>query len=428
MAQSQNISVKSFKLLENDLTASTPGTLEPDQNGNVAALIKVKTDDMNYSFDGGALGIVRALPKTDEIWVYVPKGLKKITISHPVHGVLRDYYLPVAVSAAKTYQMELVNEKVETIVHEAPTSQYVVFQVTPLDAIVEIDGEQLKAEGGTAMKSLELGTYNYIIRAPNHQTEAGNVTVDNAQEKQVIKISLVPILPDTKTISVGKVSFTMVKVDGGTFVMGATPEQDNDPRDNEKPAHQVTLSPYYIGETEVTQELWKAVTGKSPSMNKGEQMPVENVSWEDCQDFIRKLNKKTGLNFRLPTEAEWEYASRGGSRSKGYKYSGSSSLKNVAWFKQNSDGMPHDVKTKEPNELGLYDMSGNVMEFCQDFFQKPYASTPQTNPTGPASGSYYVARGGNWDTDKGTCRVSFRVGFAPKYKLDDIGLRLALSE
>jgi formylglycine-generating enzyme required for sulfatase activity len=228
-----------------------------------------------------------------------------------------------------------------------------------------------------------------------------------------------------KVITVGNVSFTMIRVDGGTFTMGATSEQGSDADSDEKPAHQVTLSPYYIGETEVTQALWEAVMGNNPSNFKGSNNPVEMVSWDDCQLFIRKLNQSTGLSFRLPTEAEWEYAVRGGNKSRGYKYSGSNKLKDVAWYDNNSGSSTHDVKTKQANELGLYDMSGNVWEWCSDWYGS-YDSSSQTNPKGSASGSYRVIRGGSWRSNAGFCRVSDRSGGAPDNRDDFLGLRLAL--
>lgn len=207
--------------------------------------------------------------------------------------------------------------------------------------------------------------------------------------------------------TVNGVSFTMVAVEGGTFTMGATSEQGSDAYDDEKPAHQVTLSDYYIGETEVTQELWQAVMGSNPSNFAGNlQRPVECVSWNDCQIFITKLNNLTGENFRLPTEAEWEYAARGGNASEGYKYSGSNSIGDVAWYWDNST---HPVKTKQANELGIYDMSGNVYEWCADWYSSSYySSSPQDNPTGPSSGSYRVLRGGGWRNFARDCRVAYR--------------------
>ena len=228
-----------------------------------------------------------------------------------------------------------------------------------------------------------------------------------------------------ESFTVNGVSFAMVPVAGGTFTMGATAEQGSDASEDEKPAHQVTLSSYMIGKTEVTQELWEAVMGSNPSEFKGSNLPVEHVSREDCQTFIRKLNALTGKNFRLPTEAEWEFAARGGNNSRGYKYSGSNTVSNVAWYKDNSSSTTHPVATKAPNELGIYDMSGNVEEWCNDGYGD-YTSTSQTNPTGPNSGSSYVYRGGSWGDDAGDCRVSDRNFFAPLYRNSYLGLRLAL--
>ena len=226
-------------------------------------------------------------------------------------------------------------------------------------------------------------------------------------------------------LSINGVDYRMVKVDGGTFTMGATDEM-TDPNDYEKPTHQVTLSSYYIGETEVTQALWKAVMGNNPSMFKGDNLPVENVSWNDCQEFIRKLNAATGRRFRLPTEAEWEFAARGGNQSRHTQYSGSSNIDDVAWYYDNSGNKTHPVKTKRSNELGLYDMTGNVWEWCQDWFGS-YSSYSQTNPTGPNSGSDRVLRGGSWYSYARYCRSSYRYS-APGNRSSNLGFRLALSE
>ena len=218
----------------------------------------------------------------------------------------------------------------------------------------------------------------------------------------------------------------MVSVAGGTFTMGATEEQGSDFNRDEKPTHQVTVSSFAIGQTEVTQELWKAVMGSNPSRFKGAKRPVEKVSWNDCQAFITKLNQLTGKRFRLPTEAEWEYAARGG-KTKGYTYAGSYTIDEVAWYDGNSGRQTHDVATKKPNELGLYDMSGNVWEFCQDWYgSNYYSSSPQTNPTGPSSGSYRVQRGGCWGSGAWYCRVSFRKFGLPDSRDNNYGLRLAL--
>ena len=228
-----------------------------------------------------------------------------------------------------------------------------------------------------------------------------------------------------ETIVVNGVKFNMVKIKGGTFRMGATSEQSNYDND-EKPVHSVTLSDYYMGETEVTQELWEAVMGSNPSRFMGDnQRPVERVSWDDCQEFIKKLNQLTGKEFRLPTEAEWEYAARGGKYSRGYKYSGSNNSDEVAWYGTNSGDKTHPVATKKANELGLYDMSGNVLEWCNDWYGD-YHSNSQTNPTGPSQGEYRVLRGGSWDFNDGGVRVSDRLNFTPDFRFIYYGLRLAL--
>ena len=226
-------------------------------------------------------------------------------------------------------------------------------------------------------------------------------------------------------LTVNGIKYNMVWVEGGTFSMGATPEQGVDAADDEKPVHSVTLSGYYIGKTEVTQALWKAVMGSNPSDFKGDDLPVVNVSWDDCQEFIEKLNYLTGQNFRFPTEAEWEFACRGGNNSLGYKYSGSDNIDNVAWYDGNSGDKTHPVATKSANELGIYDMSGNVWEWCCDWYGD-YTSGAQTNPKGPGSGSIRVFRGGSWFYSAWCCRSSYRYGNYPANRYNDLGLRLAL--
>lgn len=225
------------------------------------------------------------------------------------------------------------------------------------------------------------------------------------------------------TFTVDNVSFKMIRVEGGSFMMGS-PDNDSDAFDDEKPQHRVTLSNYYIGETPVTQALWEAVMGDNPSINKGDCLPVETWSWEDCQEFIKQLNKMTGKTFRLPTEAEWEYAARGGRKSLGFKYAGSNDIDKVAWYDRNSGKITHPVKQKCANELGLYDMSGNVWEWCQDWFGS-YNSSAQTNPFGPSSGSIRVFRGGSWNSYARYCRVANRSYYSPDRRRV-IGFRLAL--
>lgn len=227
-------------------------------------------------------------------------------------------------------------------------------------------------------------------------------------------------LEDSMMFNLDGIEFKMIFVKGGTFNMGGYVYSP----------HKVTLSSFYIGETQVTQELWKAVMGYNPShyhwIVGGAVYPVENVSWLDCQYFINKLNAKTGRNFRLPTEAEWEFAARGGIKSRGYEYSGGDKLKKVAWYSKNSNGCTKAVKLKLPNELGLYDMSGNVREWCHDWWESDKDSTYQVNPKGPDSGRYRVTRGGSWHDS--SCNLLYRFQAEPTQRDFDIGFRLALSE
>ena len=228
-----------------------------------------------------------------------------------------------------------------------------------------------------------------------------------------------------QTFTVNGVTFKMVVVEGGTFTMGATAEQGNDAWGDELPTHQVTLSGYMIGQTEVTQALWQAVMGNNPSYHTGNlNYPVECVSFWDVQNFFIELRRLTGLNFRFVYEAEWEYAARGGKLSKGYKYSGSNTIGDIAWYNANSSGATHAVATKAANELGIYDMSGNVSEIVFDF-PDDYSSEPQTNPTGPLSGSGHVYRGGNYKGSASNCRVSYRSYTSSSDANQTMGFRLA---
>ncbi|MBQ7205403.1 MAG: SUMF1/EgtB/PvdO family nonheme iron enzyme [Muribaculaceae bacterium] len=231
----------------------------------------------------------------------------------------------------------------------------------------------------------------------------------------------------TEGFTVNGVSFTMVTVEGGSFMMGATEEEDADYQVFKgSPKHQVTLSTYRIGQTEVTQELWLAVMGSNPSADQSDlQYPVNNVSWNDCDTFITRLNALTGMRFRLPTEAEWEFAAQGGSRSKGYVYSGSSDLDEVAWINTNSENHVHQVGTKKANELGLYDMNGNIEEWCNDWYSL-YTEDPVVNPTGPETGMSRIHRGGRWSSGAKFCRITRRDGFSPGVTRNYLGLRLAL--
>ena len=630
-ASAQNLAVQNFRMDEADMTANTHGTTVMDQNGQKCALIRVQTTQTGFTFDAGALGVVKTEQKVGEIWVYVPEGVKRLSIYHQQLGNLLDYDLGQTLKRARTYVLYLTAGEVQTTVKQARTSQYVIFQMSPPTAVAMINGEMLQTVDGMASKMMKFGTYDYHVQAPDYLPEIGKVTVNDPKQKHIVNVSLKPnfsqvtltvdndaeiwvngdrkgvgswtgnlgagtyemetrkanhrpqtvtreitaeqgvqtirlaaptpiygeadinsspimadiyidgqkrgqtpqlveklligqhqlrlsrqgyadyngtitiregettpvsatlsnattisisstnpqaalyidgvaqgtangqkqtsfgehqvrlvaegwreytgtisvteqqrsfnlpmeeIVQSRRTINVGNVSFTMIRVDGGMFKMGATSEQKGADKD-EKPVHQVTLSPYYMSETEVTQALWTAVMGSNPSSFKGDNKPVETVSWDDCQDFIRKLSQQTGLNFRLPTEAEWEFAARGGNKSKGYQYSGSKNIDDVAWYSSNSSSSTHDVKTKQPNELGIYDMSGNVWEWCQDWYGS-YTAGSQTNPTGASSGSDRVSRGGSWSGSAWCCRVAARSNYTPDFRNYFLGLRLVL--
>ena len=307
----------------------------------------------------------------------------------------------------------------------------------PFGADVYVDGNKV-GQSPRVFNGIMVGNHKVEIKKDGYGTDSKTV---NILEGQTATLSGVLTTNASSSVASGAsssgntitipvkdgISIDMVRVEAGTFTMGATPEM-KDLYDDEKPTHQVTLTnDYYIGKYEVTQALWKAVMGKNPSCFKGDNLPVERVSWDDCQEFISKLNRITGKTFRLPTEAEWEYAARGGKKSRGYQYSGSNNISDVAWYKDNSGSKTHAVGSKQANELGIYDMSGNVWEYCQDW-KGSYSSSSQTNPTGANSGSRRVNRGGGWYDTARYCRSSYRIGIMPGSRSDDRGLRLVLSE
>ena len=300
----------------------------------------------------------------------------------------------------------------------------------------EIDKETLKQELLAELAAVLKGQRGDNI---TQSDELSNPVIQSNTEP--VDFNLIDSAPSNdrgvETFTIRGVSFNMIKVQGGTFTMGATAEQGSHGFENDKPTHQVTLSDYYIGETEVTQELWQAVMGTTiqeqakkvydtSSYGVGNSYPMYYISWDDCQTFITKLNQLTDKNFRLPTEAEWEYAARGGQKSRGYKYAGSNTLSDVAWYwEDNSSSKTHPVKQKQANELGLYDMSGNVWEWCQDWYGN-YGSAAQTNPIGPWSGSYRVFRGGSWCSSASYCRVADRNNDSPDHRFNALGFRVVL--
>lgn len=362
----------------------------------------------------------------------------------------------VSIGAEHRYKVECENyiteenvvvfaekEKKEIAIELRPNFGYITVKTTPSGADVYVD-DKLVGKTPYLSEVIKRGMHKITVNKEGFETSVQRVNI-NLNEEETIEFELVegessmpvqqvvqqpvaqPVAaqkPENGVVTdadgnvvatVNGVDFKMIKVEGGTFTMGEGKE-----------AHEVTLSEYYIGEFEVTQELWEAVMGSNPSYCNGVVNPVEKVSWNDCQGFIMKLSRMTGGKFRLPTEAEWEYAARGGNKSKGYEYSGSNVIDEVAWYFKNSGSGTHPVGTKLPNELGIYDMIGNVREWCQDWYGE-YSGVPQTNPQGPSSDSHRVLRGGSWKRYARYSSVSYRNYLTPDNRSDyDCGFRLAL--
>ena len=312
----------------------------------------------------------------------------------------------------------------------------------PFGAEVYVDGKKL-GQSPRVFNGLLVGNHQVEVRKDGYTTDKKSVTISEGQTMSISgtlysnTASSSNGYASNSSLSSGNnvifipvkngITIDMIKVEAGTFMMGATSEMQN-PWDDEKPVREVILTnDYYIGKYEVTQSLWQAVMGTNPSYFKGDNLPVEQVSWDNCLEFISKLNSLTGRMFRLPTEAEWEYAARGGRKSRGYQYSGSFNISDVAWYNGNSGNKIHPVGMKQANELGVYDMSGNVCEWCQDWYGS-YVSSSQTNPLGANSGSFRVCRGGSWYFDTGNCRSSFRSRGNPDTRSRYLGFRLVLSE
>lgn len=642
----QNIVVESFVHIETDLTANLEGTTVFDQNGEKCALIKVRSNPptKDFIFDVGQLGIQEVRYDGPDIWLYVPYGVRRITIKHSQLGVLDDYDLGISVKKASTYILTLRVGSIQTVIEDEIRQQYLMFTVEPKDALVEVDNEVWEVTDGSCAKLLNFGTYEYRIRSQYYHDEVGKVTLNNANDTKVISVNLRPahgwievngvgdlagatvyvddekvglapvktrklssgsyrvrivkdlfhvysenvvvednqttvlsptlmgnysivtittksgaeiwidgerkgvstwsgrlsfgghlmeakmashrsqsktiniaesettkaillpdpqpmygslsveVLPDFADVyingekvgttpqmiremlvgeykvevrkegktsheeqvvvregelssvrgelqdedlafNVNGVEFKMIRVEGGEFMMGGGYVD----RFHSGERHLVSLDSYFIGETEVTQALWVAVMGKNPTLYSDDRTPdrpVGYVSWKDCQKFIKRLNKLTGKQFRLPTEAEWEYAARGGNRSQGYKYSGSNNLDDVGWYNDGNYDL-HPVAQKQSNELGLYDMSGNVKEWCSDWYDPEYyENSPKHNPQGPNSSKIFnrrVQRGGDYFSGGehfpisiSECSVSYRSYSEPKTRYSEYGLRLAL--
>ena len=464
----QKLAIESFTLSATDISAQTQP--RKDLNDEPCALVKVQFVGDIRDVEGN---VIKPLVKTgNETWAYMTHGSQQMK-------VLTKDYLPIMVNFSSFGISQVEKNKTYVLVLTKPVggteavmqqSQTLIIRYTPSAATVLVDNKMVRGSNGVAKTTLPVGQHSFVVFCDGYESEEGMVKL-KASAPSNLQITLTKEAASTgiespqlsvnqqptnnyvvstsassntsgyssasssmssgsNTISIpvkNGINIEMVKVEAGTFMMGATSEMKK-PYSWEKPVHQVILTnDYYMGKYEVTQALWQAVMGNNPSKFKGDNLPVETVSWNDCQDFISKLNSLTGRNFRLPTEAEWEYAARGGKKSRGYQYSGSSKISNVAWYDGNSGSKTHAVGTKQPNELGIYDMTGNVWEWCQDWYGS-YSSSSRTNPTGATSGSIRVRRGGCWGINARYCRSSYRSFSTPVNRGNGLGLRLALSE
>ena len=462
---SQELQVKFFSLAATDISAQTQQ--RKDLNDAPCALVKVQFVGDILDVEGNV--IKPLVKKGNETWAYMTHGSQQMK-------VLTKDYLPIMVDFSNYGISQVEKNKTYVLVLTKPVgsaesvmqqSQTLIIRYTPSTATVLVDNKMVRGNNGVAKTTLPVGQHSFVVFCDGYESEEGTVKLkasapsnlqitltresvgagianqqqsENQQSSNTYVVSSSnnssgssSMASGSNTISIpvkDGISIDMVKVEAGTFMMGATSEMKDsydDPDSDEKPVHQVTLTnDYYMGKYEVTQALWEAVMDSNPSNSKGDNLPVETVSWNDCQDFISKLNSMTGRKFRLPTEAEWEYAARGGKKSRGYQYSGNSNISDVAWYDGNSGSKTHPVGTKQANELGIYDMSGNVYEWCQDWYGS-FSSSSQTNPTGADSGSSRVFRGGSWYGNARYCRLSFRDCTPPDCRGYNLGLRLALS-
>ena len=458
VAFAQELTVKSFKLAENDISAQTQP--RKDLNDRNCALVKVQFVGAISEVEGN---VVKPLMKHgNENWVYMPQGSRQLKL-------LTQNYLPIMVTFADYGVEKLESNRTYVLVMIKPMAsvgqqkQMLTIRYTPTSATVLVDNKMVRGSNGVARITLPVGQHTYIVASDGYESEEGmvklkasapsdlqirlskevTVAVSNANDVMQDNVSTSSTsssqsattssgFSSTSSVSFGSneisipvmngISIDMVKVEAGTFMMGAE-------TGDETPRHMVKLTKdYYIGKYEVTQRLWQCIMDENPSKFKANNLPVESVSWNDCQRFIQRLNQLTGRHFRLPTEAEWEYAALGGNKSKGYIFSGGNNVDGIGWYSKNCNGTTQPVGMKKPNELGIYDMSGNVSEYCVDQYDK-YEADFQVNPIGGGIFIARVLRGGAWNKDfDWYLRVKTRSKVSPDTRGIYSGLRLVLSE
>ena len=454
--EGQDLAVKYFTLVPSDLSVQ----IQPrkDLNGKNCALVKVGIGLQGVQFEGNIMGEIAN--KVGEYWVYMPRGCRMLKVKHPNCSPIMVTFANFGIEkleSNRTYQLTLkVSNVPQTVQQQTLTIRY-----SPSSAMVLIDSKLIKGSNGIVKTTLPIGQHSYMVICDGYESEEGTVKLKGSspsnlqvalnkeilstgknestftkEEQQTAQTDVTSLGESTSIQNIAHQinsttsSFTeeritipikegvcieMVKVEKGTIsfgkgIKGITKFVANVSND------------YYIGKFEVTQALWQAVMGSNPAKNKGDNLPVEKVTWTECQDFIKKLNELTGKNFRLPTALEWVYAARGGSKSSGYKYSGSNKLSEVAWFDSNSKDKTHPVGTKMPNELGLYDMSGNVWEWCQDLGKSTKKSSKSLH------GASRILCGGSWSDNAKYCTSLYLDEKPESFYSIYMGMRLALSE
>ena len=454
--EGQDLAVKYFTLVPSDLSVQ----IQPrkDLNGKNCALVKVGIGLQGVQFEGNIMGEIAN--KVGEYWVYMPQGSRMLKVKHPNYSPIMVTFANFGIEkleSNRTYQLTMN----VSCINQTGQQQTLTIRYSPSSAMVLIDSKLIKGSNGIVKTTLPIGQHSYMVICDGYESEEGTVKLKGSspsnlqvalnkeilstgknestftkEEQQTAQTDVTSlgestsiqniahqINPTTSSFTEERITIPvkegvcieMVKVEKGTIsfgkgIKGITKFVANVSND------------YYIGKFEVTQALWQAVMGSNPAKNKGDNLPVEKVTWTECQDFIKKLNELTGKNFRLPTALEWVYAARGGSKSSGYKYSGSNKLSEVAWFDSNSKDKTHPVGTKMPNELGLYDMSGNVWEWCQDLGKSTKKSSKSLH------GASRILCGGSWSDNAKYCTSLYLdekpEGFYSIYT----GMRLALSE
>lgn len=405
-AYSQELKVKDFHQEITDISAVKFKV--KDLNGNPCALIKVGLVLQDITFEGD---VVKSEYKEGEWWVYLCEGSNYLTIKSGKYLPLR--YEFEELTGNVTYIMTVEVPQGST---NEPTGE-VEISCNVKDVDIYIDGTKMSSRAPYKYKGGE-GEHSVEIKAPGYNSEKAAFSV-----KLNRKTELYITLKVAGSLSVDGVSYEMVALPSGTFYMGSTKKinRNKNSFDNEKPVHEVSLRAFKIGKTEVTQALWVAVMGSNPSANQGSNLPVENITWDEVQEFIAKLNELTGGNYRLPTEAEWEYAARACGREDSESYAGSANANQTA----HSGTSTAIVGSKHPNGVGLYDMSGNVAEWCSDFMGR-YSEAKAVNPEGPSMGINKVVRGGAYNDDPWHLRNAAR-GYNKKSEASSaIGFRLAI--